>query len=998
MRTLAARIVVFISIVLAVHQDAYGWDNEVTHPEITEVAAIRSRDALSVALERFYGLPEGTRTRLGIRDDISPLALRAELRLDRFETTHRIGQFGPDAPPEVAVELDSPCPEGADFEACFASRRRYPIEHLLRSGVYGEDNPNIRAAHHFHDPAKTHGNPRALSAPVALPADNRGQDNTTVVSQLYFDELLAYFATNLFRGGGDFGLFGRSAQDRALGIRNGNSGPPPNLFDLPWAERYLARSVSAPTLELREHYMALHFLSIGSVLHLLEDMSSPAHTRNDFLVDHIGGYFTGLEEMGKKTGAIELLEGLREAGGSLLVSRPAQHLLQVDGGRFAGQFDTALPIVSKSAIGTADFWDRHQDDAPLDQMGLAEIVNRRFFSEGTVSDTLPAQRLLSYPHPSVPSCEAPGSSEGAAGEVVTTRQLPRRTLLDGSANTTYPSEPLFLSSRLVPHLARCRFHAYVMDGQTIGRTFYWIATTIDESVQRDYLELLFPLGIDFTEGFLRHYFAPRLEVRPFRSNQFELANVAVHEFEASASELRFIYTNVEGGISSLAFDCGLTDSTFVLQPGESLHCTMPATISPGQLPPRDRYAFTLLVRGRLGNRGAVITESDLDTDVDFVTAVHRVLGARIAMEVGKEQLRDSTSQVIPLGRDDRILRDVYLFAFGLPETGHGIEGPQSWLANLTAEYRPELPPSIEGLVDFSAPSAEPGGSRIAFSSDLRIESGIVGNPNQGDDDVIRTVSDIHVMDVFDPTTIETIADVAGGNVPACDFDCPPSWDQAVGSETIVFSTGTPGPVFFSPEAFVRVDVGSTPAEIQFPRRNLSITSVRGDRMVGWVALDNNGSTADAIYVANSTTGVATHLIDLTTTFEVVACQDHVDPSVCDVIPVPGSWEGADPQLSPDGTKVAFSAFQALPTNASNRHYGALLVADLAAGGAVTQLTGAGFQVEYPVWSPDGEWIAYVQEDDGHVYVIPSTGGEPIRVSRDPVGGSNLTWMHSLALP
>jgi tricorn protease len=63
------------------------------------------------------------------------------------------------------------------------------------------------------------------------------------------------------------------------------------------------------------------------------------------------------------------------------------------------------------------------------------------------------------------------------------------------------------------------------------------------------------------------------------------------------------------------------------------------------------------------------------------------------------------------------------------------------------------------------------------------------------------------------------------------------------------------------------------------------------------------------------------------------------------------------------------------------------------GGAATRLTtGVGTETA-PIFSPDGQWIAFTGEYDGNVdvYVIPATGGEPRRLTYHPGGDGVAGW-------
>jgi tricorn protease len=88
-------------------------------------------------------------------------------------------------------------------------------------------------------------------------------------------------------------------------------------------------------------------------------------------------------------------------------------------------------------------------------------------------------------------------------------------------------------------------------------------------------------------------------------------------------------------------------------------------------------------------------------------------------------------------------------------------------------------------------------------------------------------------------------------------------------------------------------------------------------------------------------------------------------------PVPAN-EGAwlrSPALSPDGSRIAF------------RHRGDLWLVAAAGGEARPLVAGPHFEGQ-PVWSADGDWIAFASDRAGNldVYVVASAGGEPRRLT------------------
>ena len=84
---------------------------------------------------------------------------------------------------------------------------------------------------------------------------------------------------------------------------------------------------------------------------------------------------------------------------------------------------------------------------------------------------------------------------------------------------------------------------------------------------------------------------------------------------------------------------------------------------------------------------------------------------------------------------------------------------------------------------------------------------------------------------------------------------------------------------------------------------------------------------------------------------------------------------------PDGSQIVFTAFDRL------------WVRDLPEGEA-RRLTDADVGEFHPVWSPDGQSIAYVTWDDadgGHIMKVPAAGGAPLQLTATGAMYYNLAW-------
>jgi len=121
----------------------------------------------------------------------------------------------------------------------------------------------------------------------------------------------------------------------------------------------------------------------------------------------------------------------------------------------------------------------------------------------------------------------------------------------------------------------------------------------------------------------------------------------------------------------------------------------------------------------------------------------------------------------------------------------------------------------------------------------------------------------------------------------------------------------------------------------------------------------------------------------------------------------GNVDDSSPAWSPDGTKIAFIGRRS--PDADRNENSDLFVVDAKAGAEPKKLTSfVGANVGRPAWSPDGQWLAYLQGDEAKslayeqhtLAVVPAAGGAAklLTASIDrPVGGPILWTADSKAL-
>jgi len=107
---------------------------------------------------------------------------------------------------------------------------------------------------------------------------------------------------------------------------------------------------------------------------------------------------------------------------------------------------------------------------------------------------------------------------------------------------------------------------------------------------------------------------------------------------------------------------------------------------------------------------------------------------------------------------------------------------------------------------------------------------------------------------------------------------------------------------------------------------------------------------------------------------------------------------ADPQISPDGSRVAFTY---VTVNAKKDGYDTSLYIVSTSGGAPRPLT-SGPRDTTPRWSPDGSRLAFLrapEKDPPQIFILPMNGGEARPLTSIPKGATNPVWSpdgHSIA--
>jgi serine/threonine protein kinase/Tol biopolymer transport system component len=258
---------------------------------------------------------------------------------------------------------------------------------------------------------------------------------------------------------------------------------------------------------------------------------------------------------------------------------------------------------------------------------------------------------------------------------------------------------------------------------------------------------------------------------------------------------------------------------------------------------------------------------------------------------------------------------------------------------------------------------------------------LTGNPPFPGDDFATVAASI-VRDAPDWTALPSLPDVIRSVIAACLEKDP---RQRVGD--------------LAAARFAIRESARLAHDAEKPRYTETIPQ-RGNRVTAPVVIDD-GAAAEVVSVAAGRQGrrtslmavavVAATVILVPATLVVMSRRtaSHATP-VGVLTPARVSVTGGmnlEPALSPDGSAVAVASDR----SGSFEIY----VVSLARGSQEIALTSDGKNSRQPAWSPDGRWIAFHTQNDGGLWLVPSTGGTKRRlvdIGSDPVWSPDSNWI------
>ncbi|WP_165869179.1 hypothetical protein [Thiogranum longum] len=286
-------------------------------------------------------------------------------------------------------------------------------------------------------------------------------------------------------------LTGQRLTDPKENIGPGNTGSAPNN--------------AAEAEAFRKAYWATTFRALGDVMHLIEDMAQPQHTRND---QHSGACFEFIEAaVTGRESVYEFRVNDRLLGSSLQDSATSSGT-QLDGLVYNG-----YPIPSFNRY--PDFFSTQPGGDVTAGRGLADYSNRGFFTVRSLPRSF-SNTLNNYQNPPndpnnsfyAESLEKPNPNDFAESRYL-------EGDVDDTLTNTATRIPLVVEGLLRAELVNedvpaAETHGYLLD----SRIYDAIA------------DLLVPRGVAYSAGFLNYFFRGRLEVRPSPAGIYALLDHA----------------------------------------------------------------------------------------------------------------------------------------------------------------------------------------------------------------------------------------------------------------------------------------------------------------------------------------------------------------------------------------------------------------------------------------------------------------------------------------
>ncbi len=421
MRKLTYIALSFLIINIWLTHSSYGYGNKITHPAITSNAIGES--AIDSYLKDQLGMSNGLQTQLRYQPEWYQTYIQYRLQRGGYS---------------------------------LGGNNRTVLE-WLKSGSVIEDEdkdilldslPSIRPRHHFHDPIR-----------------DSGLDDKT--DHPNYTNLFA-FATHIYPG--QFDVTGQSAIVWAIKGTAPYQEPTTNAQSWVDARDNFHAALTDSNSLWREYYLAIVFLDLGSVAHMIEDMGVPAHTRNDFLFGHYQ------PPLGLGNDFENWVEGIVKSDGNQC---PWSGNSPVVFDKLTKYFDADVYL--GSYLGDSVL--------PPNTWGLSECSNYQFLSTSTMFGC--TGTLYQFPNP---------AKEHLGTDLIVPVTEGRKIYFNGE-------------NYGVSHIARKSYTQYFADEHGLNEEpLDSTNTTDDTQVFEDYANITVPRTINYATGLLNYFFRGKLSI------------------------------------------------------------------------------------------------------------------------------------------------------------------------------------------------------------------------------------------------------------------------------------------------------------------------------------------------------------------------------------------------------------------------------------------------------------------------------------------------------
>lgn len=244
------------------------------------------------------------------------------------------------------------------------------------------------------------------------------------------------------------------------------------------AREYYFKALTSLTKAERDVYWGKTFRALGQIMHLIQDMASPAHVRNDPHLSYFGiGNVDGLHDYMDRQSVASYLGGGKIGPDSSMLEQAGATRQEP----FSNLFDTNQYTGSNP-------------DATLGgHVGLAEYANVNFFSD----DTIPFQPLINFP-----SYNHPGLSE----LVPATSPFPSSEQYLTLLRLGSPADTKSRVAKYTGNQALAKFTLAHLQYDLIGQL------QLDDAVYDAYSSHLIPRAVGYSAAVLDYFFRGGVEV------------------------------------------------------------------------------------------------------------------------------------------------------------------------------------------------------------------------------------------------------------------------------------------------------------------------------------------------------------------------------------------------------------------------------------------------------------------------------------------------------